>query len=540
MQTTLYDPRAGAPAAATARLAAAALPPAVARNVLGAALLLGVASDTLLRGAPVGVGFGCWAAILAVNLTALARRADRQPSIESRIWLAAAVVFASGLAFRDADTIQALDVLATLGALGMAAVSMRDPRAGVLAPRLRDVIQAAIHGVASIAGGVVPLALRDVRLTAGTGTRSRIASATRTVAIVGFAILIFGALLRGADPVFASIANIPSIDFGTIASHVFLSGVFAWLIAGWARAALREPPTAAFDLPVPVLAARDVTAVLIALDLLFAAFVAAQIAALVGGEAFVKRTAGLTLAEYARHGFFQIVVVAALVIPLLAATRAQLEPRSVNARRHTWLALPLMVLVGGMIASAIWRLTIYVRFFGLTTDRVYPLVFLGWLGLVLAWMALTTLRDWPRPFLVGALATGLATLGALNVVDLDARIARFNVVRAEHPTASSAPLDIDYLTRLGASAAPIAVDALLSDAARTPGAGSTAAIARCESVRRVLDRWGPKSEASRKMSGVGQWRFWNADERMALRFVGARQRELSAIEAACPPRMPPH
>jgi Domain of unknown function (DUF4153) len=541
MQTTLYDPHPGAPAAPIARRTAAALPPTVARNVLGAALLLGVASDTLLRDAPVGVAFGCWAAILAVNLTALARRADRQPSVESRIWLAAAVVFASGLAFRDADTIQALDVLATLGALGMAAVSMRDARVGVFASRLRDVIQAAVYGVASIAGGVVPLALRDVQLTTGTGTRSRIASATRTAAIVAFAILIFGALLRGADPVFASIANIPSIDFGTIGSHIFLSGLFAWLIAGWARAALLEPNTSTFDLPAPALSNRDVMAVLVALDLLFAAFVATQIASLVGGEAFVKRTAGLTFAEYARHGFFQIVVVAALVIPLLAATRAQLEPRSANARRHTWLSLPLMVLVGGMIASAVWRLTIYVRFFGLTTDRVYPLVFLGWLGLVLVWMALTTLRDWPRPFLAGALATGLATLGVLNVVDLDARIARFNVARAEHPTASSAPLDIDYLTRLGASAAPIAVDALLADAARSPAAaGSPVLVTRCESVRRVLDRWGSKSEASTKMSGVGQWRFWNADERMALRYVSGHERELSAIEAGCPPRMPPH
>lgn len=540
MQTTLYDPRAGAP---TVRMEkpAASLAPVIARNVLGAALLLGIASDTLLRDAPVGAAFGCWAAILAINLTALARRSDRRPSVESRVWLVTAVVFATGLMLRDAGTIQALDVLATLGALGMAAVSMRDPRAGVLAPRLRDVIQAAVLGVASIAGGVVPLALRDVRFTAGTGARSRVASVAKTAAIVAFAILVFGALLRGADPVFASIANIPNVDFETVGSHIFLSGLFGWLIAGWARAALLEPNTSSFELPAPTLTTRDVMAVLVALDLLFAAFVATQIAALVGGEAFVRRTAGLTLADYARHGFFQIVVVAALVIPLLAATRAQLEARSPAARRHTWLALPLMALVGAMVASAIWRLTIYVRFFGLTTDRVYPLVFLGWLAVGLAWMALTTLRDWPRPFLVGALASGLATLGALNVIDLDARIARFNVARAEHPTPSSAPLDIEYLTRLGASAAPVAVDALIADAARAPIApGSPAGVTRCESVRRILDRWGPKSEASTKMAGVGQWRFWNADERMALRFVTTRQQQLAVIEAGCPPRMPPH
>jgi hypothetical protein len=70
--------------------------------------------------------------------------------------------------------------------------------------------------------------------------------------------------------------------------------------------------------------------------------------------------------------------------------------------------------------------------------------------------------------------------------------------------------------------------------------GSPVLVARCESVRRILERWGPKSEASTKLNGVGQWRFWNADQRMALRYVSAHGRELSAIEAACPPKMPPH
>src|ERR1041385_4913160 len=135
MQTTLYEPRGARPASAL-EFPMASLSPSVARSVLGAALLLGVASDTLLRDAPVGAAFGCWAAILAINLAALARRADRQPSIESRVWLATALMFAAGLAFRDAETIQVLDVFATLGALGMAALSRRDSTAGVFAPRL--------------------------------------------------------------------------------------------------------------------------------------------------------------------------------------------------------------------------------------------------------------------------------------------------------------------------------------------------------------------------------------------------------------------
>src|SRR5207237_8333932 len=57
--------------------------------------------------------------------------------------------------------------------------------------------------------------------------------------------------------------------------------------------------------------------VLGALDALFAAFVAVQFRSAFGGAAFVERTTGLTYAAYARRGFFELVVVAALALPLL-------------------------------------------------------------------------------------------------------------------------------------------------------------------------------------------------------------------------------
>src|SRR5690606_36072616 len=56
------------------------------------------------------------------------------------------------------------------------------------------------------------------------------------------------------------------------------------------------------------------------LNALLLLFVALQLPAMVvGAEEVVRRTPGLTLAEYARRGFFELVAVATIVGPVLLA-----------------------------------------------------------------------------------------------------------------------------------------------------------------------------------------------------------------------------
>ncbi len=185
--------------------------------------------------------------------------------------------------------------------------------------------------------------------------------------------MIFGALLRGADPIFASWVDIP-FDVGTIVSHLIVAGFFAWIVAGWARAGLVENPTSRRSTaPLPIqLGAADITAALGTLVVLFTAFVASQIGWLFGGEKFLHARTGLTAAAYARQGFFQMVWVVTLVVPVLVGTRAALGPGKALARRHTLLSIPVIVLLGAIIGSATLRMKMYVHYYGLTTDRFYP------------------------------------------------------------------------------------------------------------------------------------------------------------------------
>jgi hypothetical protein len=212
------------------------------------------------------------------------------------------------------------------------------------------------------------------------------------------------------------------------------------------------------DLPVrlpPVLGAIEASTVLASVDLLFLAFLWIQAAYLFGGRANIGLD-GFTYAEYARHGFLELLFVAALSLALIETLHGL--ARRTTDLAHRWfnglatLQVALVLVIG---SSALHRLMLYEVAYGYTRTRLAAHVFLLWLGAVLVWRAITL---WWRPdrFAAGALVAALGfavTLGALNP---DALIARRNVERYQQ----TGDLDAIYLGRLGADAVPVLVDAL--------------------------------------------------------------------------------
>ena len=146
---------------------------------------------------------------------------------------------------------------------------------------------------------------------------------------------VFGSLLMQADPVFDRLV-VRSFNFEWERSRRTPASCFlwAWLAAGILRALCR--PDAAVDAAV---AARHARAgarsgvVLAAVDLLFLAFVAVQFRYLFGGTELVREVTGLSYAEYARRGFFELVAVAALSLPLLLLADWSLDQRDPGRAR---------------------------------------------------------------------------------------------------------------------------------------------------------------------------------------------------------------
>jgi hypothetical protein len=473
--------------------------------------------------------------LLAATVMVLTRQAGRPLAGESRAWLALAVLLAAGVAWRDADLLLAFDVLGMLTALVLLAMSIGAvPVPRLALARVRDLIGAAFGTGFDVASGVVPLVLRDAQFGGARrpqkdGSVTRIARAALIAAPI---LLVFTLLLTHADPVFGSFFRFPDIKLDVVLSHIVIPGFFAWVVAGWLRHSLFAPPGAATasDSAFPfALGTTDIAVACGALNVLFAAFVVVQIGWLFGGEALVLETTGLTYAAYARRGFFELMWVAGLLLPVLLGAQA-LIPAS-DSRTHRLfrqLAVPLVVLLGAILASAGARMRLYVQYYGISTDRLYASAVMIWLAIVFVWLALTVLRARPRTFAAGLIVSGFGVLVTLNVINPDAMVARANLARSDAVRAGAAGTDLPYVATLGGDAVPALVSALT---ARETAADS----ASCNTARIVLARW--TGERPGKIDG--NWMQWNSARSRAVRAVRDHESDLRRLACAKTPAQPP-
>ena len=251
---------------------------------------------------------------------------------------------------------------------------------------------------------------------------------------------IFVPLFATADAAFAHLlgelvpndaVDLPAARLATWAAVIGIGGALLW--AGRAQALQPAPPARASSAR-PSRWSRST--VLVAL---FAAFVALQLTALFGGNDYVLRTAGLTYAEYAREGFAQLLAVAALTLAVIAAAVRW-------ARVSRVLLGGLCVLTLVVLASALYRLDLYMDAYGFTRLRLSAQVAILWLGgvfaLVLVAGAVRRAAWLPR----ATVALTAATVLAFAVSNPDLRIAERN---------RSGDVDERLLRSLSADAAPV-------------------------------------------------------------------------------------
>lgn len=200
----------------------------------------------------------------------------------------------------------------------------------------------------------------------------------------------------------------------------------------------------------PILGMTETTILMGGVIALFGSFVLVQFRYFFSGQANISLD-GFTYAEYARRGFGELVAVAVLSI-LLQKGLSQIAKRDSSRDRQTFTLLTagMAGLVLVMLTSAFQRLTLYEAAYGFTRMRTYPHVFMIWLGILLAAMAVMEILRRQRFFINAVLLAAMgfgATLGILNV---DRFIARQNLQR----TTAGVPLDAPYLANLSSDAVP--------------------------------------------------------------------------------------
>jgi len=416
--------------------------------VLGACALAALGTDLAWRSGRPGLAAAVVPAAICASLIAT----RRFPNPQARALLALAPLVTAFLALRSSDAALVPDVLAAAFLIATGAGLARggsffDLTFPGLAGRLA---LTATHGLLGPAYVVQPLG----RVAAG---RPQWRALARGLAIGLPVVVVIGALLASADAVFASLLRFP--DAAAVARHGFLLGFGACVAAALLRQA--SAPTVCLPLgPAPTLGPTEARMVLGGLCGVYAAFAAAQVAVAAGAADRILSERGLTYAEYARKGFFQLLAAAGLTAVVLLCVRAGgLRGDSVGIT----LALVAVALTEVVVALAVHRLFLYENAYGLTLLRLSAIAAAAWIGFVflligLAVAGLGASRSWPA----GAIGTAaLVGLLAWNLADPAALVARRDIDRAM--------VDPVYLAGLGDDAVPTIAARLdhLDPAART-------------------------------------------------------------------------
>jgi uncharacterized protein DUF4153 len=419
------------------------------RLLLGAAAAVGLTTAVVLPLDRPGIGWFVAAVVAAVVVAAVARHAYRldptphapRAYVVDAAWALAAVALAGVAAIRDAEWLVALCLLATPCAASIA----------VAGRHFRSLVFSAL-AVPLAAMRALPWVVRALwaarQGAGGQGARTVVAGA------VGLCLVaVFAPLLASADPAFARLLDglMPTVDDAGVArAFLFVLSAGAVLGAGFLLMAPPAPPgprasgparlrRVEWALPIGLLVA------------LFGLFVGVQLATLFGSDDYVRRTTGLTYAEYARGGFWQLlaVTVLALGVVLLASRYAPTPTRADRTWKRTLLAA-LAVLTLVIVASALRRMWLYQEAYGFTTLRLVVLTCELWLGACFLLVLVAVLRLRARPVVREMAAAGVVALLALAAINPDGFVAAYNVDRY----AATGQLDTWYLGTLSADAVP--------------------------------------------------------------------------------------
>lgn len=421
---------------------------ALAIRVAGLALAAGLPIELLLRAEPWGANVAL-ATALAVG--ALLGAAGPGPDRAVRGGLAAALLaLASILAWRAPSLLWLAVVVAMIATM----LVLVGPGARLL--RGGDPVELAIRLIAALARTVSgPAWLFHHRIDWQTERPrgSGVWVHARGLALATLVVLPFLMLFAAADAAFATLAS-EVVDLERLASHAILWGAFAWLLLGWLGSAVSPPRVPTIGARV---SGREAIWVLGVLVVAFAAFVAVQVRYFFGGEELVRAVTGLTYAEYARQGFFELVTVATLLLGVLLVVDWLARDAAGRARLAVGLlTVALLVLLGVILVSALQRMRLYVAEYGLTQLRMFTTAFMFWLVAVFAWYGGTVLRGARHRFLAGVYVSGVLAVFALAAVDPIARIAQFNVDFRER----TGRFDVAHASSLGADAVPVLVASL--------------------------------------------------------------------------------
>ncbi|GEM45847.1 DUF4153 domain-containing protein [Deinococcus cellulosilyticus] len=477
-----------------------AIPRRITQNAILIALVMGLIVHHLMDTPGVGLNLPLSVLTLILGLRVMAQlnRIPARGPGQPLLWTA--LLFSLTFVWQDSTVLHLLNGFALLVCLSLALPTFREgrlARGGVF----HYVVMWVGSALSVFVGALLLISeTRWTREKTEPSTSSgRNAALLRGVVITVPVLLVFTLLLRSADAAFNSLLD-GLFSWNLSAFLVQVPGILgtAYLALGSMHLSLLNTPLPepAGDLRTMVrLGWTESSMLLSALTVLFVAFIGVQFAYFFGGQDQITALTGLTYAEYARKGFFEMIFTATLMLGLLLLVYRLQDSKVHLLLLYKGLNLTLILCVLVMLLSAWKRMMLYVSTYGQTEDRLLTLIFMVWVGLVLVWFMVMLFQKTYDRFTFGSIVLGLVLIAGMNFLQPTRIIVQTNLNR-ELPLS---PEDWSHFRRLGADAAPLVLPRLQN----------------APNCRTVLESW------QQDLAEKQDWRSWNVRRSQATEQMDA-------------------
>lgn len=396
-----------------------------------AALVGGIAAAIALPMTRPGIGWFLVGLVIIATVAHASRFGPKPDSSRERLirlgWAVLALALLSVGTFLNAYWLHYICVFGAIGCFALAIAGGQSVRAIVYAAFTP--LLASFRAIAWLGKGARAFSrARDKQTTA---SRTGVAVMT-TVALL----VVFGSLFAWADAAFAEIIGniLPDLNLLSIFQSLFKLLIGGLLTAGAIFIVLAPPDLSGLERPaMRRIGVVELVLPLGALTLLFTGFVAVQLSYL------FSRTApeGHTFSTYAVQGFGQLLVVTLLTL-LVIGCAARWAPKETGRERTLLRSLlgALVVLSMVIVASAVYRMWLYMDALGWTRERLFfgaVEIYLGFMFLLVIVAGIKLRARWFPRAVIASFAIMLLGLAAINPERYIAEqnINRFEVMKDE-------------------------------------------------------------------------------------------------------------